>query len=74
MEPAKFDLLSTEITEYGSIRNSIMEIEAVTAIEADQQGLIGGMLRPDKFNDSKEIKLNLDFKILNWNKEIFIGL
>ena len=51
-----------------------MEIEAVTAIEADQQGLIGGMLRPDKFNDSKEIKLNLDFKILNWNKEIFIGL
>jgi len=49
------------------------EIEALTALQAEQQNLIGGISRPDMTNNLKEAKLNLDFKILSWNEEVFRG-
>ena len=70
---ARFTQLSIEMTRLGPVQNPTTEIEALTILEAEQQNLVGRISRPDMVNDLKEQTLNLDFKILSWNKEIFIG-
>lgn len=73
LNPARFAQLSIEMTKFGPIRNSITEIEALTVLQAEEQNLVGGILRPDMVNDQKEQTLNFDFKISSWNEQIFIG-
>jgi hypothetical protein len=58
--------------ELGPVRNPITEIEALTVLQAEQQTIVGGISRPDMINDQKERDLNLDFKILSWNEQIFL--
>ena len=71
--PARFAQLSIEIIEFGSVRNSVTEIEALTVLQAEEQNLVGGILGSDMIDDKKEQTLNLDFKISSWNEQIFIG-
>ena len=73
LNPARFAQLSIEMTKFGPVQNSITEIEALTVLQAEEQNLVGGILRPDMINDQKEQTLNFDFKISNWNEQIFIG-
>jgi hypothetical protein len=73
LNPARFAQLSIEMTKFGPQRNLITEIEALTVLQAEEQNLVGGILRPDMINDQKEQTLNFDFKISSWNKQIFIG-
>lgn len=65
--------LSTVMTEAGPILNLSTEIEALTVLQAEAQNIVVGISRLDMVNDQKEQKLNLDFKILSWDEQIFIG-
>ena len=71
--PARFAQLSIEMTQFGPEKNSSTEIEALTVLQAEEQNLVGGILRPDMITDKKEQRLNFDFKISSWNEQIFIG-
>ena len=71
---ARFAQLSIELKPTGPIKDPITEIEALTILQAEEENLVTGSFRPDMINSEKERKLNFDFKILSWNKLIFIGL
>jgi hypothetical protein len=54
LNPARFTQLSIEMKKFGPVRDSITEIEALTVLQAEEQNLVGGILRPDMINDQKE--------------------
>ena len=73
LNPARFAQLSIELKASGPVRTSLTEIEALTALQAEKQNIIGGISRPDMINNQTERTLNFDFKISSWNEQIFIG-
>jgi len=62
LNPARFAQLSIEMTKFGPQRNLITEIEALTVLQAEEQNLVGGILRPDMINDQKEQTLNFELE------------
>ena len=57
----------------GPRQDIITELEALTILQAEDQNLVLGAKRPDMQNNLKESLLNLDFKILSWDKSKFPG-
>lgn len=73
VDPKRLAELSIEKTKKGPQQTVITELEALSILQAEREKLVGGVSRPDMFNNEKEAKLNLDFKILSWDKWKFPG-
>jgi len=67
VDPIRFAQLSIEKRKDDFVQNAITEFEALSILQAKRQNLVSGATRPDMKNVDKERKLNLDFKIFNWN-------
>lgn len=65
--------LSIDIKSNGPVQNSITEFEALTVLQGEQLDLFSGISRTDQLNNLKERKLNLDFRISDWNRRIFLN-
>lgn len=69
-----FEKLSVELKKEGPIKNDGTVIEAVSILQAIQEGLIGQPSRPDMENSEIEHDRNFDFRVLEWDKNTFLNL
>lgn len=71
LDSDKLDKLSVEKKSSGDVCNTTTELEALTILQCEFENIVSGISRPKMQGSEKEANLNLDFKILSSNSNIF---